>query len=138
QLPALKQSSRHGASRGAYILTQGKDLLLIATGSEVFIAIACAELLARQHDIHAQVVSMPCWELFAEQDRDYQEHVLPPQLKKRVAIEAGVALGWERYVGMHGLCISIDEYGRSGKANDLAKFYGFTPEQITAKILAWL
>ena len=136
-LPALPQTS-NDARRGAYAMTIGEDLLIIATGSEVSLALQSAELLAREHNIYTQVVSMPCWELFAMQSKDYQDSVLPPQHKRRVAIEAGISLGWERYVGTDGLCISIEEYGRSGKMQDLAEFYGFTATQVTARILAWL
>ncbi|MBM4252961.1 MAG: transketolase [Deltaproteobacteria bacterium] len=121
------------AARGAYIVhdTPDADLLILATGSEVGLALAAA---AQLKDYRTRVVSMPCWELFAEQTKTYQESVLPRTLTRRVSIEAGATLGWERFTGLQGLNIGVDHYGESAPAEVLAKEYGFTAEAICERI----
>ena len=91
------------------------DLILIATGSEVHVAVEAAKQLDEQ-GTHARVVSMPCWELFEAQPRDYRDEVLPPDVKARLSVEAGVALGWKQWVGDEGDSISIEHFGASAPA----------------------
>lgn len=124
------------AGKGAYVVkdTPGADLLIIASGSEVGLALAASE---RLKDCKVRVVSMPCWELFAEQTQAYKDEILPRSITKRVAIEAGTTLGWERYVGMGGLMIGVDHYGASAPAEVLAVEYGFTPDKVAQRISAF-
>lgn len=119
-------------SRGAYILrdTDGTpDLILIATGSEVSLAVRSAQLLD-ERGMHTRVVSMPCWELFERQSQEYRESVLPAGVNARMSVEAAATLGWERWVGTRGYCYGIDHFGTSAPAGAIAKEYGFTPEHI--------
>jgi transketolase len=119
-------------SRGAYVLDEPSgtpDLILIATGSEVALARAAAELLAAK-GTKARVVSMPSWHLFDAQDAAYRESVLPAAIKARVSIEAGATLGWHKYVGDHGIAYGLDHFGTSAPAPAIANAYGFTPEHI--------
>lgn len=117
---------------GGYLIRAGDDdqLLLIASGSEVNLALAVATKLT----IATRVVSMPCWELFDEQPTSYRTTVLPATITKRVAIEAGSAFGWQRYVGDKGLIISLDRFGKSGKGAELAEHLGFTTEAIIERL----
>ena len=95
--------------------TEGRpDVILIGTGSEVGVALAARDLLAAQ-GVQARVVSMPSWELFDEQDAAYRESVLPAAVTARVSVEAGVTMGWERYVGSAGAMVGINRFGESGK-----------------------
>jgi transketolase len=119
-------------SRGAYILDDPggtPDLILIATGSEVQLALAAAKLLSAK-GTKARVVSMPSFHLFDKQDAAYRESVLPAAVKARVSIEAGSTLGWHKYVGDHGLAYGLDHFGTSAPAAAIEKEYGFTPEHI--------
>lgn len=124
-----------GAEKGAYILKREKndeenpDVILMATGSEVQLALEAAELLVNEN-ISVRVVSMPCLELFRKQDQAYRDEVLPPEVKKRVSIEAAATLGWDRWVGDEGIAIGIDRYGESAPYQDVYKHLGFTPERI--------
>jgi len=139
-LPALDRSncaSAEGTAKGAYIICDTKgvpDVILIATGSEVHIAITAAELLAREK-ISARVVSAPSLEWFEDQNAAYREEVLPSAIKARVSIEAGVGSGWYKYVGDCGEIISLERFGASASASELFKEYGFTPENIVAAAL---
>ena len=134
-LPVIDRSTcgaAEGVAKGAYIICdtpKEPDVILIATGSEVAIAIAAAELLKSQ-SIAARVVSAPCLEWFEEQDDSYKARVLPATIKARVSIEAGVGAGWHKYVGDHGEIISLEHFGASASAGELFKSYGFTPENI--------
>ncbi|MER6349978.1 transketolase [Streptomyces sp. NPDC001595] len=123
------------AARGGYVLresaTGGTDVLLIATGSEVRLAVAAAELLQAE-GVGARVVSMPCVEWFEEQPRAYRESVLPPSVKARVAVEAGVGLTWYRFVGDAGRIVSLEHFGASADAETLFAAYGFTAENVAA------
>ncbi len=125
--------------KGAYTLWQSAEgepeLILIATGSEVELALAAAGNLASKHRV--RVVSMPSWELFEQQDAAYRESVLPRDCRRRIAIEAGASFGWERYIGNEGRTLCLDHFGKSGPYKDLAKAYGFTPERV-AEIAAEL
>jgi len=128
------------ASRGAYVRHRAADgdpdLLLIASGSEVPLAIDAAAALKEQ-GIKANVVSMISWELFEEQDREYRDSVIPPHIRKRVCIEMGSPLGWERYAGSDGLIIALDHFGASAPGNVLMEKYGFTKDQVVNRIREW-
>ncbi|MBV8601685.1 MAG: transketolase [Candidatus Eremiobacteraeota bacterium] len=119
-------------SRGAYVLKDAAgtpDLILIATGSEVSLAVDAAKLLEAKGTA-VRVVSMPSCELFDAQDQAYKEGVLPSQVRARMSIEAGATLGWHKYVGERGIAYGIDHFGASAPAGALAKEFGFTPERI--------
>ena len=134
-LPVIDRNccgSAEGVAQGAYILcdTEGTpDVLLIATGSEVHLAISAADLL-KSEGVKARVISAPCLEWFAEQTNDYRESVLPSSIKARVSIEAGIAMGWRELIGDAGIAISLEHYGASASAGILFKEFGFTPENI--------
>ncbi|HUZ49294.1 MAG TPA: transketolase [Candidatus Dormibacteraeota bacterium] len=119
--------------RGAYVIADADgtpDLLLLATGSEVELAIAAKGLLERK-GVRTRVVSMPCWSLFDEQPQSYRDDVLPPAVTARISIEAASTFGWSAYVGQRGVSIGIDQYGRSAPAADIARTLGLTAEHIT-------
>jgi transketolase len=119
-------------SKGAYVLQDpdgGIDVILIATGSEVSLAVDAAKVLAGR-GTRARVVSMPSWKLFDAQDEAYRNSVLPLDVKARLSIEAGATIGWSKYVGDHGQAFGIDHFGTSAPAAAIAKEYGFTPEHI--------
>jgi len=126
-------------ARGAYRLKPAKNarkVILIATGSEVEIALGAAEILEAQ-GIGADVVSMPCTERFDAQPEDYREDILPDVSNReilRVSLEAGTTFGWERYTGLHGLRIGIDRYGVSSPAKDAYDYFGLTPDKVAARI----
>jgi len=143
-LPIIQQAPSlavEGVARGAYVVAdpaQGEpQLLLIASGSEVTLALDASALLAGQ-GIAVRVVSLPSWDLFEAQDRDYQESVLPPSLTKRLAIEAGTTLGWDRYVGTEGDVIGIDGFGASAPHQAVAEHFGLTPESVAERAKALL
>jgi transketolase len=120
--------------RGAYVLRdpdgdQPADVILIGTGSEVQTAVAAAELLAAD-GIRARIVSMPSWERFAAQERTYQDEVLPPSTRVRVAVEAGATFGWERWVGDAGAVVGLDRFGASAPGDRLMLEFGFTGERV--------
>ena len=141
-LPVMDRSScgsAAGLQQGAYVLldSQGTpDVVLIATGSEVPIAMQAATQLAEQH-CNARVVSMPCQELFLQQPQELQEQVLPAGIP-RVSIEAGTTLGWQRFVGSDGFSIGIDGFGASAPAHILAEQFGFTAQNLTQAALGVL
>jgi len=126
-------SSAEGLLKGAYILSREQaekpDVILIASGSEVQLILQAQPELEKQ-GIHARVVSMPSWELFDQQDQSYRNEVLPPDVTARLAVEAGAALGWCKYVTDRGGTITINEFGASAPAKELFKHYGFTVENI--------
>jgi len=118
--------------RGGYVLFDSggaPDCILIATGSEVGLAMEAARLLAAEGR-RARVVSMPCVSVFAAQDRAWQDAVLPPGVERRVAVEAGVTEGWWRWVGTKGRVVGIDRFGASAPAKDLFRHYGLTAEAV--------
>ena len=117
------------AARGAYVMADGTDVILIGTGSEVQIAVAARELLARE-GISARVVSMPSVEWFREQDVSYQEEVLPAAMRARVSVEAGITEPWKAFVGDAGLSIGINHYGASAAAEILYEEFGITAEAV--------
>ena len=137
-LPTLDRSKfapAAGVARGAYVLAdapEGKpEVILIATGSEVYLAVeAHEELLAE--GIRSRVVSMPSWEIFDHQPKEYQESVLPPNVTARVAIEEASTFGWERYVGCSGHIIGMKTFGASAPLKELQQKFGFEPERIVA------
>ena len=134
-LPVFERSasnSADGVAKGAYVIAEPKsapDVILIATGSEVHVAIEASRILAEQN-ISARVVSAPCLEWFEEQSDSYKESVLPKNLRARVSIEAGVGAGWQKYVGDNGEIISLEHFGASASAGSLFKEYGFTADNI--------
>jgi transketolase len=128
-LPVL-ETDREGVARGGYVLREGDAVTLIATGSEVHVALAAAEVLA--DDISARVVSLPCWELFRAQDEDYRSQVLGTAPK--VAIEAAAGLGWDRIVGDNGLVLGIDHFGASAPDTVIAEKLGFTGPAVAARV----
>ena len=136
-LPVFERSvpnSADGVAKGAYVMAETKsapEVILIATGSEVHVAIEASRILAEQN-ISARVVSAPCLEWFEEQSDSYKESVLPKNLRARVSIEAGVGAGWQKYVGDNGEIISLEHFGASASAGTLFKEYGFTAENIVA------
>jgi transketolase len=142
-LPPIRDGGELLSARGAYRLRAAaaeRRVILIATGSEVEIALAVADRLEGQ-GIGADVVSMPCAELFDAQDESYREDILPDvsnRLILRAAIEAGSTIGWERYTGLHGLRFGLDRFGASGPAEHLYEKFGLTAEAIAPQIIAKL
>jgi transketolase len=122
-------------SKGAYVISDDDDFntILIASGSEVNLALSAAEKL-REDGEKTRVVSMPCQEFFLKQSREYRDSILPPSCEKRVSIEAATTYGWERFTGNKGLRIGIDHFGESAPYKVLAEKYGFIPEAVTNKI----
>jgi transketolase len=140
-LPAVRtrSSDENLCARGAYRLRAARaarQIVLLATGSEVALAIEVAEAVEAQ-GIGADVVSMPCWSRFDAQDRDYRFDLIPDDALI-VSIEAGATLGWERYTGKDGLNIGLDRFGASGPAEDLFNRFGFTAEAIAPRLIAAL
>ena len=135
-LPALDRSKGHSADhlhRGAYVLSDDDgrpDLILMGTGSEVQHAVSAADTLRDDDGLSVRVVSMPSWALFEAQPDEYRASVLPPDVDARVAIEAGVTQGWERYVGPHGRAIGIDRFGASAPGATNMQKFGFTPANV--------
>ncbi len=136
-----KFADAKGLHKGAYILAEAENkqgkaaapkLILIATGSEVGLAMQAREKL-NAAGIPTRVVSMPCWEFFDEQTPKYKESVLPKNVTARLAIEAGVSLGWAKYVGLEGDTLTVDKFGASAPAEDVFKEYGFTIENVVKK-----
>jgi transketolase len=128
-----RYASAEGVRRGGYVLADAEDgdpeLILIATGSEVQLAVAAHEQLSGE-GIRSRVVSLPCWEIFDRQDADYREEVLPPGVSARVAIEEGSPQGWERYVGTAGAIIGMTTFGQSAPFADVEAEFGFTAEDV--------
>ncbi len=126
--------SAAGTARGGYIIAEAEggrpQVILIGTGSEVHIALAARDELQRE-GIATRVVSMPCLEWFDEQDRAYRNEVLPPDVKARVSVEAGVGFGWHRLIGDAGETISLEHYGASAAYEKLYEEFGITPQRVT-------
>lgn len=137
-LPTLDRTQMASASnlaRGAYVLsdsTQKPQLILIATGSELSLAVDAANKL-RQEGIAVRVVSMPSWELFEEQDAEYKESVLPTDVRARLAIEAASPMGWERYIGPRGDTVTLNHFGASAPGKIVFQQFGFTVDNIVEK-----
>src|SRR5690625_2826430 len=136
-LEGTKELAYEGVSKGAYVLSDSEketpDVLLLASGSEVQLAVKAQEAL-KEKNIDARVVSMPSWDRFEEQDEAYKNEVIPPQVKYRVGIEMASSLGWHRYVGDHGVVIGIDQFGASGRGDLVVAEYGFTVENIVKNV----
>jgi transketolase len=134
-----KVAPAEGVLRGAYILSEAEggkpDLILMATGSEVQLALGAQPILQKE-GIKTRVVSMPCWELFEEQDQSYRDEVLPPGVKKRISIEAASPMGWHKWVGLEGDIIGVDTYGASAPAEIIFEKYGFTVDNVVQHGLA--
>jgi len=129
-------ASAEGTAKGAYVLADGSartapEVILIATGSELSIAVAARETLESQ-GVSTRIVSMPCREWFEDQDQSYRNEVLPPKVRARVSVEAGVPMGWRDVVGDAGRIVSIDHYGASADAATLFREFGFTPAAVVA------
>jgi transketolase len=128
-----KFGSAEGVARGAYILAEAEggkpDVILMGTGSEVQLCVHARELLAKE-GIHARVVSMPCWELFDEQDEAYRDHVLPPDITARVSVEQAAIMGWEHYTLRRDAIIGMHRFGASAPIAAVLPFFGFTPEKV--------
>ena len=128
-----KYASAAGVRKGGYVLADSEgepELILIATGSEVQLALAAHETLAAE-GVRSRVVSLPCWELFERQDQAYRDEVLPPSVVARVAVEEGSPQGWERYVGREGAIMAMRTFGQSAPFKDVEAEFGFTPDEVT-------
>jgi transketolase len=134
-LPAVREDAgENRCARGGYVLAEAngpRKATLIATGSEVHVALAAREALQAE-GIPAAVVSLPCWEIFAAQDASYREQVLGAAL--RVGIEAAVGFGWERWLGPDGIFIGMNGFGASAPAEDLFRHFGITAEAVAAAV----
>ena len=131
-------ASGQGVAKGAYLLNEGggsPQLILMASGSEVQLALEAAKELTSK-GLKVRVVSMPSWELFQEQDQAYRDSVLPPEVKARLAIEAGATIGWERWVGDNGDVIGVDRFGASAPGGKVLSEYGFNKDNVVAKASA--
>jgi transketolase len=136
KLPVLEgtaEKAREGVARGGYVLRDSSggspQLIIIATGSELQLAMAAAQALDGD-GIATRVVSLPCWEQFDAQDQAYRDSVLPPDVRKRVSVEVGVSLGWERWVGDEGAIIGLDHFGASAPAGTIFEHFGFTADRV--------
>jgi transketolase len=134
-VPTLEGTSYEGVSKGGYVLSEASggtpQLVLIGTGSELQIAVDAAKVLEAE-GVPTRVVSMPCVEWFEAQDKSYRDGVIPPSVKARVAVEAGIAQSWYRYVGDAGEIVSIEHFGASADYQTLFKEFGFTTENVVA------
>ena len=131
-----KYASAAGVAKGAYIMADSggrPDVILIGTGSEVQLCIAAYERLTAE-DVKARVVSMPCWRLFDEQSPEYKRQVFPPEVRARVAVEAGTDLGWSQYVGPDGEVVARTDFGASAPYKELLKHFGFTLDDVLANV----
>ncbi|HOW27859.1 MAG TPA: transketolase [Elusimicrobiota bacterium] len=140
KLPVLdrsKYASASGVSRGGYVLSDPSDgkyrAIIMATGSEIHLALSAQERLA-QEGLPVRVVNMASWELFDSQPEEYRTSVLPPGVRARLAVEAGSSMGWHRYVGESGDIVSIDRFGASAPAGVLFEKYGFTAENVATRV----
>jgi transketolase len=136
-LPGTAELARAGVRRGGYVLRAAStealgaapQLILVATGSELAPAMAAAEALEAD-GIATRVVSLPCWERFDAGDAAYRDTVLPPAVRRRVSVEMGVSLGWERWTGDEGAIIALDRFGASAPAGAILEHFGFTAERL--------
>jgi transketolase len=144
KLPTLDRSEvapAAGLERGAYTLWESggsPDVILIASGSEVALALEAGRNLASKNGTAVRVVSMPCWELFDAQPQDYRDEVLPPEVKARLSVEAGVSFGWERWVGTEGDSVAVDRFGASAPAPTIFEHLGFTVDNVVQRAAALL
>jgi transketolase len=146
ELPPLDRDERNSAAglqRGAYVLAEASgegdpDLILIATGSELWLGLAAREELEQREEVRTRVVSMPCWELFEQQPQSYQDQILPPRVTSRLAVEAASTALWHRWVGNLGGVVGIDHYGASAPGGQLLQRFGFTPDNVVEHALSVL
>lgn len=140
-LPNSTDRAKEGVEKGAYVISPAQkkqaDLLLLATGSEVSLAVEAQKAL-NEEGIYAAVVSMPSWDRFEKQSKEYKQSVLPSSVKKRLAIEMGSSLGWERYTGDEGEILAIDRFGASAPGGKVMEEYGFTTANVVKKVKALL
>jgi transketolase len=133
-LDQTKYTPAENLTKGAYAVkpAENPDLLLLATGSEVHVALEAAETLEAEGK-KVQVVSMPSWELFEKQSQEYKDSVIPPSCKARVGIEAAIGLGWEKYIGDDGAFIGMNTFGVSAPYKEAYVHFGITPDKVAAK-----
>ncbi|MCE5199669.1 MAG: transketolase [Armatimonadota bacterium] len=140
QIQRQDSQSALGLEKGAYVISDPDgqlDLILIASGSEVHVAVAAAGMLA-ENGLKARVVSFPSHELFEQQSREYKETILPPDINNRVVIEAASPMSWYRYAGPYGLIIGLDRFGASAPWKAIAKELGYTPEAVTQRVMEYI
>ena len=133
-----KYTKAKSLEKGAYIISEAQndpEIILIGTGSEVQLVLAAQEKL-KEKNIDARVVSMPSWELFEEQSKEYKEIVLPKDLRKRLAVEAASPMGWGKYVTDEGDVIGVEGFGESAPGEEVLQAYGFTVENVVERALA--
>jgi transketolase len=137
-----EMTSAAGLHRGAYVMAEASgdepELILIATGSELWVALSARAELEQREEIRTRVVSMPCWELFQAQPESYRDEVLPPHVTARLAVEAGSTAMWRQWVGHLGGVVGIDRYGASAAGGQLLAKFGFTPDNVVEHALAVL
>lgn len=142
-LPTLdraKYAPASGVAKGAYVLADSggqPDVLLLASGSEVYLCVDAFEKL-KAAGVKARVVSMPSWEIFEQQSQEYRDSVIPPQVTARIAVEQASTFGWAQYLGSAGECIGMNTFGASAPLKELQKKFGFTPENIVSAAQAQL
>jgi transketolase len=141
-VPVLEDAEKihQGVAHGGYVLADCEgtpQIILIASGSEVHIAHEAYRRLM-EGGIRTRLVSLPCWELFDDQDEAYKDSVLPARVTQRVSIEAGVTLGWQKYVGLGGIAIGIDRFGASAPYQRIYQEYGLTPEHVIEAVKSLL
>ena len=143
KLPILNSDQpdpEHGLQKGAYIIADAQgtpDVIILATGSEIHISLEAKRILSEK-GVSARVVSMPSWELFENTSKEYQKAILLPETAARIAVEAGIPMGWERYVGDRGIVIGTKQFGSSAPGGTLMQNYGFTAENIVEKAMQLL
>jgi transketolase len=145
ELPVIdrdRYAPADGLHRGAYVLAEASggepELILLATGSEVWLALAARDELEQRQEIPTRVVSMPCWELFEAQDQSYRDQLLPPLVTARLAVEAGSTALWHKWVGTLGGVIGIDQFGASAPGGTALIKFGFTEDNVVERALAVL
>ncbi|MEC2073734.1 transketolase [Alkalihalophilus marmarensis] len=134
-IEGTKETAYEGVKKGAYIVSRANgdaDLLLLASGSEVPLAVEAQAVLEKE-GIHASVISMPSWDRFEAQPKEYKDEVISPNVKARLGIEMGASLGWHKYVGDHGDVLAIDQFGASAPGERIMQEYGFTVDNVVAK-----
>ena len=141
-LPVIDRTGRASAkdlAKGGYIIHDydTHDIVILSTGSEVHLSIEAAKRLFSEKGIRARVVSLPCWELFDSQSEAYKKEILGTGSKK-VVIEAGIRMGWEKYAGVNAVFITVDEFGRSAPESDVADYFGFTLNKIFERIVEYM
>lgn len=137
-LPSTAENAQKGVEKGAYVVSPAEKesaALILATGSEVSLAVEAQKVLANE-GIDVSVISMPSWDRFEEQSKEYKESVIPKSVKKRLGLEVGSSLGWDRYTGDEGDILAIDRFGASAPGDKVMQEYGFTVENVVARVKA--